>query len=320
MPGAMQFDVSVAYDGAFDFAGLAQGGQDVGRRDTLAHDLTTTITFAPVDGVAVWLGLPANLSRTISFVDAQQMLYDPITKSGVMGGSLADPPKFKGSGLSGLWVGLSLAPFAERYERNQQASWRIDLGYRAPIGRSFYDQSDRAGGGALGAHAFTVDGAFSADNDRTSPYITAGWMMETRREAMVPDSQGSLQTVRVQPGMRVYGKGGLEILVSRLPSKPFVRTAIDLHVGMIYRTWSDSPSGFLLPSVLPETMGLAATRSEHLSFGGGLGVVADVHRFVGLRLGAELFYAMPHRQEHYYPVLASSVALNVHTEVVIRYR
>ena len=133
MPDAMRGDVHMNYGGSFQTGGLDEADQRVGRRTVQRHDIDLRAEFAPIDGVAVYLGLPITASLTHTFPAAAQMLFDPVNGGGTyINGAIIEGPTYRGGGATGFWIGAAFAPLSEQYRRHFGITWRLDLAYRTP--------------------------------------------------------------------------------------------------------------------------------------------------------------------------------------------
>jgi len=315
MPGAMRGDLSLDYQGSFKAGGLTQDGQSVGLTRAQQHDLILQAEFAPVDGLAFFVALPQTLSKVQKFPEAYEMVVDPATNTGAFTteAPLGSPPEYRGKGSEGVWLGAAIAPFSERYDRNQQVSWRLDVAYRTRAKNTFWEEVDGKRGVSTSGSGFKFKAAFSTQHKRTSPYLVVDWLLETRRPVTLAHSDGSSSLIQIVPGNRLQIYGGIEILLTPPdpPETDSFRAALDLLAGFGYRSWSDGPSGFLLPDILDASQGIPVTQTEHLTARTGMGILMSYSRYAQIRLGAQLHYATPHRLEHVYPVTTSVDTLEV---------
>lgn len=295
-------DVRLVYRGALERAGLEEAGEVVGLRATTAHGLDTDIQFSVYQGIAVRIALPATLTQTIAFPAARTMVVDPVDGGGSMVGGLdLDAPDVKSSGLQGVWLGLGLAPFREDYRSGLPVNARFDIAVRTPGPKATLYGDKR--GAAPGGAAIHLAGAFSVTRGVASPYTSLSWTAE------LPAAKGQVTTLdgvdrgrmELSGASRLDAVAGAELEVARNDARQ-MRVAIDLHGSIGYRGPSNVGSGFWLPDTLESGKGLPATESEYILAGAGVGLVADVNRFVGVRFGADGFWASPHRVEHLYAV------------------
>lgn len=313
MPPGLRGDIHLRYDGRYQRGDLVEErapGEAIELDPTMVrklseHVLTTRIEFAPVDGVAFTVGLPATLDLRYTFKDGREMLFEPSEGSGSYeyGGVLADQPSYKGSGLQGVWIGGAFAPLAERYRRDLGVTWRIDAGFRTPNRKHVLWNGGDKRGAAPGGWALGLGAAFSRDKGRANPYLDLDMVLELPTKVDVVDADGQTQAtdLTVRAASKVDVTAGVE-LVSTEDREIGNRFAVDLFAGFGYRSWEDMPSGFLLPSVLEGSKEIAVTQSDHVLVRMGMGFDYHVNRWIGLRLGAEGRYYTPHQIENVYPV------------------
>lgn len=310
LPPALRADVSVGYEAEVEWAGLeedtADGVTEVGRRQDVRHDIALRAAFAPIDGFALTFGLDGLARRRVGFPSGQRMLLDPVAGKGtsVPGGSLDEDalPEAIGGGLNGIWLGMAFQPFAERFAKQHAVTWRLDLAVRtAPAGSFFEVGEDGRRGPGVGGPTFRARAAFSREHERSSPYMVATWSLQTRRPASIPDGQGGIAEVQVDPGQRLDVIGGVEIRLNDDPDE-LVTVDFDLSTGFGYRSPARVASGVFLPDVLGQTRGTAVTRGERLRWHVGAGFDIDVGAPVLIQLWSRAFWALPWRVEGPYPV------------------
>ncbi len=307
MPPALGVDLSLGYEAEVEWAGLEEDGPDgtarVGERRDIRHDLAFRASFAPVDGVAFTFGVDGLAWRGIRYPSAREMLLDPAGNKGTSlpGEPLEAPPEPTGSGLEGLWFGVAFQPYAERYARQHEVTWRLDLAFRTAPTSSFFEVNEQGRRGAgVGGPTFLARAAFSREHQTTSPYMVARWSLQTRRQVAVPDGDGGTSEIQVDPGQRLDVRGGIEIRLSSPEAS--ARVDLDLHAGLGYRSPAQVPSGVFLPDVLDLTAGTPVTRAERLGWHIGAGFDMDLAPAVSLNLWSRAFWALPWRIEGPYPV------------------
>jgi len=325
LPPALRADVSVGYELGADWTGLEEDGADgpveVGRRQQIRHDLAVRGAFSFVEGVAVTVGLDAVASRTLRHKTGQPMLQDPVTGRGTLigGPALGDLPTLRGGGLQGVWVGMAFQPFAERFDKQHQVTWRLDVAVRTPPGRTFWeaDEEGRRGAGE-GGPTYRLAAAFSRDHGVSSPYMTAAWQITTPRSASVPDGEGGTADLQVAPGQRLDVIGGVELRMTQEDSPS--RVDLDLHTGLGYRSPQSIPSGVYLPDVLSASRGMAVQRAERLGWHVGAAFDIEVDEPVEVRLWSRAFWALPWRVEHPYKVRTTLDSVQTGFGVDLRFR
>lgn len=306
LPPALRADVSLGYAAQVEWAGFEQDSDDgpvgVGKRRDVRHDLAFRAAFAPVDGIAVTLGLDHLASRSLTFDEAREMWEDPGSgKPTYIGGNdLTDPPSYSASGLEGLWFGMAFQPFAERFRKQHEVTWRLDLAVRTAPPTTFWEAGDDGKRGAgLGGPTFKVAGAFSRDHESTSPYMTTTWQLQTRRQVDAP-IEGGTATMQVDPGQRLDVVGGLEIRLTNPEADP-ARVDLDLSTGFSWRSEASVPSGVLLPDVLTASEE-PVLRAEQLGWHLGGAFEIDIAEPVSLHLYARGLWRLPWLVEEPYPV------------------
>ncbi|MFT7521920.1 MAG: hypothetical protein ACI9MC_004072 [Kiritimatiellia bacterium] len=328
LPPALRADVSVRYEAQALWGGLnedsADGSVEVGRRRDVRHEVLWTATFAPVDGLALVIRADQVPHYSVGFPTSRTMGQDPVTQEGSSqaGAAVDELVQTKGSGMEGVWFGLAFAPYANRYDKQHAVDWRLDLAWRTPSNRSFWEPDEEGRRGvAIGGTTWKATGAFSRHHRSSSPYMVVDWQFQARRNATVPDGLGGDVIVGVAPGHNLNARGGIEVLVSkgRLP-EPEVN--LDLGVGFGYVSPARVPSGVLLPSVLPSSQQGAVVRPEYLMWHGHFGVDFEMHELAAVRIWSRVSGHMPHRLERVYPVYAAADTLQAGfgLELVGRYR
>jgi len=350
-PPAQRADIRVGYDYRHQFGSLEEtwGGRQwgYGRRTETQHDLSPRIEFAIIQGVAINVTPDATLSRVYAFPSEgdifcpqgygcdgpSRMMYDPVNQTGsYANGGVAvklapeDIPRYAGKGLNGVWVGLAVQPFAERYSRNHLVTWRLDAAIRsANRHNSFWTaREDGTRGAAPGGAGFKLAAAFSTTNDTANPYLSAVYQREGKFVLdAYRDNDGTVwwtgQTLN--PSDHFDVRGGVELVAAENKTTES-RFAVDMYFGFGYRSWEDIPSGILLPSVLDASRSIVVTHYDHIIATGGLGLDTHFNKYAGFRLAFDASYLTPHPLEHVYPVRTDydTVELGVHGSLDIKIR
>lgn len=307
LPPALRADVSVGYELGADWTGLEEDGEDgpveVGRRQDIRHDLAFRASFSFVEGVAVTAGADIVASRTLRHKTGQPMLQDPVTGRGsFLGGpQLTDLPSYRGGGVEGFWIGMAFQPFAERFEKEHQVTWRLDVAVRTPPARTFWEEGESGRRGAgQGGPTYRLAGAFSRDHGVSSPYMTVDWRITTPRSVAVPDSDGGTADLQVAPGHRLDAIGGIELRMTKEGASN--RVDFDLLTGLGYRSPQSIPSGIFLADVLASSRKEAVIRAERLGWHAGAAFDIEVDDPVEIRLWSRMYWALPWRVEDRYKV------------------
>ena len=318
-PERLHGAAGVRYDGSYTWGWLSEDDgidadvdptpDDVvsGRRIT-EHNVDLGIQFTPIDGITAVIDLSLSPSWLWRYPDAKQMLIEPVEGGGsyVFADSpdpAADPVDVRGGGINGVWLGLALSPFNERFQQNHKVTWRLDAAFRPGRpnnNRWVLDEGSR--GGSPGGTALRLSGAFSRRGGSAEPYVRGRFQQEGRVEVELASPDGTAATVELRPASHVELLGGTEVLASQ---RTEVETAIDFHLGFRYFTWEDLPSGMLLPNVIDAGKTIAVTRSERVQGLAGMGLNLRFSDVVRTSTGARFQYTVPHRLEHIYDVRTS---------------
>ncbi|MCO4744449.1 MAG: hypothetical protein KC912_06660 [Proteobacteria bacterium] len=316
MPSALRGDVNLGYLGSLYSGGVEEGGEIYARRRGARHDMLWGAEFAPADGLAITLAADTTLLRRLRWSSATEMAYDPVRETGsyAFGAPLDDTPEIQGRGLNGVWLGAAFQPFNEDWDRNHQTTWRIDGAFRTGNSKATFWSANGDGwrGSAPGGPAFRLSGAFSADNGAANPYVKASFQHEGRVEVDVVDESGTTVAtgLRIQPGTDVDMIGGVEV-VAYEDAETQDRFAVDLRLGVGYRSYRLLPSGLYLPSVLDASKPNLIEQGDRMVARGGLGFDGHIRKYVGIRIGADFVYDLPYRIEHLYEARTSGDAFTV---------
>lgn len=326
MPSALRGDVNIAYTGNLGVVGIEEGGEIYGQRKDSRHTLLWGVEFAPADGLALTLAADTTPYAGMKWATATSMGYDPVRETGTYAvGNGIEAPDIRGRGMNGVWLGAALQPFSEAWKRNHQSTWRIDVAYRTGNKNATFWTEDGDGwrGAAPGGPAFKVTGAFSADNGAANPYVVTSFQHESRVTVDVTDADGTTlaRGMGIRPGANVELLGGVEI-VGYQNAQSQDRFAVDLRVGVGYRSYRLMPSGMFLPDVLDASKSLLVTQGDRLAARGGIGIDTHVKKYVSVRVGADYVYELPYRIEHLYDARSSgnSYAIEIGTRLNVRIR
>ena len=321
-PAPIGGSVEVQYRGRVEIGGLNEGDQRIADRRVQQHDIDATVEFSPFKGAAVVIGLEVTPSWSWRYPNARTMLLEPVDGGGSYLFSEPDtegePYTVKGGGLTGVWLGAAFAPFSEKLFPKQKVSWRVDFGVRPGNKKSnrwTYKNGKRgAGPGTTGIRIAT---AFSRRGGVAEPYVRMRYQHEGKAEIELVDANGTVTNPAfvVDPASTVEIIGGTGVLASKLQKDP---SFFDVHLGAIYRTWEDLPSGMLLPNVIGAAKAVPVTHSESITGVFGIGVNLAFGPNVSADLGVEGTYTVPHRQEHLFDVTTSPDTFGVNWHVGIK--
>lgn len=304
MPPKLRGDVEITDTHRVVSAGIAEAGLDVGRMVASRNDLRFEGEFAPIAGIAVRLAIPLSPGMSVSWTDARQMAFDPVTGSGsyARSGPATGDVGFSAGGLTGVEIGAAFSPFSEDFKRPDRVTWRLDLGVRLPTKTSLWTANAGKRGAGNGGTAVLLGGAFSTRRGLAEPYVGADAVIEQPLTVAVVDETGaSWGDQRLHPASTVDVVGGVELRMGEDVEKK-TRSAFDLHLGFRYRDYGDVASGVWLPTVLDSSRKIVVTQEDGLGLRAGLGVIADVHEYFGFRIGVEGGYTLPYTVEHVYAV------------------
>ncbi|MCB9779177.1 MAG: hypothetical protein H6742_11490 [Alphaproteobacteria bacterium] len=308
MPSRLRGTAALGWDGSGDIARLEEAGTIVGRRHAMRHDLSLDLAFAPLPGVAVAIELPMVLSQTVRWNDAQAMAFDPTGSEGsFLGGeTLAEPPRWTGSGFGQTLFAVRLAPFHIHRlgVRPDRTSWVLEVGYRMQDKSSFWQQQagtaenpDKRGGGD-GADALHVRSAWSTVRDSSRPYLEATFDRSFTVPTALWDEDGAVTgTVEVRPPSRFQLRAGAEVPAKRTED---MELAVDLGIDAGYRSWSDVVSGVYLPDVLAASRSVLVTQDDALWLDGRVGMQIRALDKVDVMLGGRFGTETPYQVEHPY--------------------
>lgn len=305
MPAAMQGLGRVQYSGLIEYNALEEAGERVAGRRVQRHDLDYHLAFAPLDGLALTLGISHTPSVRYRYPDARPMLMEPVDGGGTY--LLSDPGGthvVQGAGLNGVWLGAAFAPFAERYARNQQATWRLDVAFRTGSPkRNLWTAPNGKRGSAPGGTALKLQGAFSRDLGVGHPWLQVAWTHENKVTVDLTDESGMTwaQDVVLRPASTVDILGGIE-LVAVDDRDTGARFAVDLYLGFGYRSWEDVASGVYLPHVVSASRQIPVTAGEQIHGRAGIAFDYHVNDAVRFRTGPDVRVHTPFRPEHVYHV------------------
>lgn len=308
MPDAMEAQVSFGYTGFTEDTGLSEAGIRIADRSHREHTMTFAAAFAPTKGVALHVAGDLAASWNTTFTNHRQMLLEPVDGGGsYLDGEVLDTPVvLEGSGLNGIWFGVSLSPFSEAYAKHHRVTWKLDLAARTGSKKSNRWTVDGNRGGGPGGSAFRVAGAFSRRTGASEPYVAASYQNEGSVEVQVIDEQGLGGLLDLDPANIADLRGGVEVHTSASDS-----FTIDLWGGARYTTPEQIPSGLLLPSVLPSAKTIAITHSDTLAAQFGLNLHVTFASFLRGSLGGFGRFTVPHTAEHVFPVSTTTDALTL---------
>ncbi|MFT5587171.1 MAG: hypothetical protein ACI9VR_004779 [Cognaticolwellia sp.] len=328
LPPFLRGDVYAGYRMSYQTGSLVEPvkGEEVsvGRLVTQDHRVHVGGSFGVAPIAALTLEFPITAKQQIGWSDATSMAFDPTVGRGSMQGGLPierDPDT--GSGLSGVWMGVQVAPFSERdfTNRGNRASWLLDLSYRTKDATNFYDLSAVERGAGHGASTLRIRSSFSKELGQSQPHISATYSRVGETNATLVGTDGSqIQATVINPD-ELLVMSGVEVHTFADPISQ-AEFAVDFRMGFAYQTWGDLPSGLYLPSVLDSSMGSVTTMGEQTRFIGGIGIYWRLFEYLKLELASDVSYVMPTQLENPYLVQTGSntVRFDTRADLVVMFR
>ncbi len=327
LPPPLRADLSIGHQFEATYLRFEQAGmREIGSRRDVQHITRFDAEFSLVRGIAATFGIEGAAHRAVTHLDSRQMTGNTSIGLGsyVDSPALAEPPRFQGSGVRGVWLGAAFQPFSEEFDKNHPVTWRLDFAYRTRPSRSFFevDEEQRRGAGEAG-ETFRIAGAFSRERYAASPYVRVEYQFTTPRSFSVPSANAPSQATqfRVEPGHRVDVITGTELKLSD-PNAERGSAEFDVHTGFGYQTKQVGPSGIYLPSVASGSEYSEVERPERLGVHLGGAFEVEVIDEVELRTWVRAFWALPWRIEQPYTVYSSLDTISVVTgaDVTVRIR
>lgn len=305
MPARGEVEVEVGYRGRSEQGGLAEGEARVSERRENQHDLVLGARFAPVPGAALTIQMVTTPSRRWRFTNARRMVFDPVTQRGTtLLGASTDDVVQRAAGVSGLWIGASLAPFS--IDRGDRTSWRLDAAFRPGAGaRNLWSaRQNGTRGAAPGGSAIRLTGAFSGAAGPTRPYLTARWTQEFGATISQVDESGQdWGLLRVSPASDARVTAGTEVPLLTGPGPVLI--TLDGWIGGEYVSSGRIASGVWLPHVLDRSRSLPAVIDGQVAGRTGVGVRVELPDVGVVRAGVQARWGTPYRVEHLYDVVTT---------------
>jgi hypothetical protein len=305
-PGVFQGDISIGNDFISTKDQMYQQNIAVGSRNQFKNDVYLHATYGIFDFMSAELKIPFGIEK-ISFADANQMEFDPLTETGTyLETPSAEDYSLSGNGVQGVKLALNFYPFHSKIfsHRGDRGNWNLGVVYRTPDNSNFFSPSPSGKRGAgIGAQGFGIQSSFSNRNKSAEPYLTMEAIKTSRWTGSIRTENGDtlVDSIEFFPASSVNIRGGTEIFVWE--DKAYAsHVSLDLFGQYKYLGWQSIPSGIYLPNVLETTTDEIVTQTELVSFQGGLGVNARVTSLYAFRLGGQVGYVSPQRIEHIYDI------------------
>ena len=314
MPLELQGSADLTYGGFAEFGALEEDGVNIGQRRILRNDLYWNIEFAPIDGIALTLGIDQTAGLAFNYPNARGMLFEPVEGGGTYLLSEEEvPAKVTAGGINGVWIGAAFAPFSERYDRGHKTTWRLDIGFRtASPNRNLWVAKNGKRGSAPGGTALKAAGAVSQDMGTGNPWASFELIRENKFTADLVDESGETwaRAVSLQPASSMTIKGGVEVVAYDDPAQS-TRFAVDFFLGFGYRTWEDISSGVYLPNVLDAGKGIPMTAGDQTFMLAGIHADYHINEYVRARTGPDFRFHTPFVPEHAYAVTTRGAHIGV---------
>ena len=304
---ADQIDAEAADEGVYS----TTTEWEVAERSLNTHRLDYHLAFGAGPGVAVKIDIPQYVSSAVTYTSRQEMVFNPATGTGTYYGTdQGDPGVYaSGKGFGGVWLGVAGQPFSEAYvNRNNKATWLVDVGFRTGDKSSVWTVSDDGTRGAgPGGSAWRFGTAFSKKVGAAEPYISGAVTIEQHTTVVIasPDGAGGAITsageVTVNPANHGEIRAGTEVLAAHNDVNG-AQVSLDIHVSANYSGYGDVVSGLYLPSVLGASLGTTVQQAESLEGGGGIALRWRPMEYMQLDLFGDMLYHMPQRVESPYTV------------------
>ena len=324
-PGSMQGDIAIQHMTSTITDSLYERDTLVGGRKQVYSDTALRIKLGLIDAVSVEAILPYGTDR-ISFTNAYQMKYDPLTETG----SYLDTPTIEdlsrsGTGFEGTQVGLYFYPFHTKIHSNRGdvGNWQMGIVYRARDKSNFFSPNAEGNrGSGIGAQGFGLHTAFSKKNKGVEPYLSIKAIRSSSWEGEIRDDAGTLyeDSATFEPNHTVNVRGGTEIyLYDDVPLASYV--TLDLFGEYNYASFQSIPSGTFLPTVLDSTRDSIISQTELVSIQGGIGTNVQISSIYSFRFSGQAGLVSPQRIEHIYGISTlGSFQWGVLGELRLRYR
>lgn len=312
MPLELQGTAGLTYGGYAEFGALMEDGENVGQRRVLRNDLFWNLEFAPIDGLALTVGIDQTAGVKYGYPNARAMLFEPVEGGGSYLLSEEEvPATVTGSGLNGVWIGTAFSPFNERFARGHKTTWRIDVAFRTGSpSKNLWVAKNGKRGSAPGGTALRASGAVSQDLGTGNPWAKFDFVKENKFIADLVDENGDTWAtgVTIQPASTMTVTGGVEIVSY---DEDDTRFAVDMFVGFGYRSWEDVSSGVYLPNVIDSGKTIPMTAGDQTFALAGIRADYHINEYVRARTGPDFRFHTPWVPEHAYDVVTRGAHIGV---------
>lgn len=314
IPAELQGTADLTYSGFAEFGALEESGVVISQRRVLRNDLFYNVEFAPVDGIAIVLGLDQTAGVKYSYPNARQMLFEPSQGGGtylLSEDEVGDT--VNGAGLNGIWIGAAFSPFNERYKRGQRSTWRLDVGFRTgAASKNLWVAKNGNRGSAPGGSAIRLAGAVSRDMGTGNPWMKIDFVNENKLVTDIVDEDGNTwaRGVTLKPASTLEISTGVEVVAVDDPAQD-TRFAVDFFAGFGYRSPEEVSSGVYLPNVIETGRQVPMTVGDRTFAKAGIHADYHINEFVRARTGPDFRFHTPFFPEHAYDVVTRAAHLGV---------
>lgn len=305
LPRPLEGTADLTYDGFAEFGALEEAGVNIGQRRVLKNDLYWNVEFAPIDGIALTLGIDQTLGLRYSYPNARPMMFEPVEGGGtylLSEEEVAD--ETHGAGLNGVWIGAAFSPYNERFSRGQKSTWRLDVGFRTGSpSKNLWVAKNGKRGAAPGGSALRVAGAASQDMGTGNPWARIELIKENKFTADLVDEDGTTwaKNATLKPASQLEFAAGVEV-VAMEDKEDDQRAAVDFFLGFGYRTAEEVTSGVYLPNVIDAGRTIVVTAGDSTYTLAGIHVDYHINEHVRARTGPDFRFHTPISPEHVYAV------------------
>lgn len=307
LPNELAGTADLTYGGFAEWGALEENGVNIGQRRVLRNDLYWNIEFAPLEGVALTLGIDQTAGLKYGYPNARAMLFEPVEGGGTYLLSNEEVPySTNAGGINGVWVGAAFVPFSESYARGQKSTWRLDIAFRTGAkNKNLWIPKNGKRGSAPGGTALKAVGAVSQDMGTGNPWARIELIRENKFVGDLVDANGdtSARAVTIQPASHLEVTAGVEVV--GYDDGEDTRAAVDFWLGFGYRTWEDVSTGVYLPNTLDAGAAIPMTSGDQTFVRAGIHVDYHVNEHVRARTGPDFRFHTPFIPEHAYAVVTA---------------
>ena len=336
-PPMLRGDLDIGYQGALAVIQLEDRSNDDDAWTEVAsslqqrHIMMISGSFAPYHGVSISLDLPILFHDQLSWNNANDFHYDPVShRSTMAGGSALDALTLEGSpaslrrfGFGDIALHFRVVPFAQAGLPHRQApiSMAFDIALRFPSGQNqLQTRDDGSGYPGKGGMGITVGTTAARSFGAVEPHISIHYTHNGPYEIDGQDStteevgeQAAGDSFRLRTG------GDITAFYDSSNGRS---VHLDLSVEASYHGPKRTLSGLRLPTALIETRGQPAVVSEHVEVGANLGLAFRPRPQVEIHMDFGTDWISPHSLERVtanaYSVRTRNGSLSLHWAAGVR--